>query len=146
MPKLLTTVLFAGAMALGALFTGCSSIPVIGDDGGPAPTVNFVRQVKPILEAECLRCHHAGRAMRGLNLETLAKANSSWPGGPVIVHGSAQKSRVYQVIRLDVDTPVQLRDSQPHVLSFDQRETLRVWLDEGAGWPADLPPLQPSST
>lgn len=111
--------------------------------------LDFVTQVRPLLENRCINCHHAGALMGHLNLETRAKAFSERPGGPVIIPGDPEASRFYQVLNLPV-TDQQAMPPEGHRIPDAEKETLKTWIAQGADWPegADgilkpLPPIQP---
>jgi len=130
----------SAALCLAACSSVESSKPrLLGKDDAPK-TVDFQRDVRPFLEARCLSCHHAGKAMRGLNLETLKLANSSWRGGPVIVPKTPERSVLIQVLSLDIDRASGLAE---HRVTLAERERLAAWIREGASWPSDVPPLRP---
>jgi hypothetical protein len=128
------------AVALGGL-AACAS----PSQGGlfkreqKAKTISFERDIQPILETRCLSCHHAAKASRDLNLETLKLANTSWRGGPVIVAEHPQRSMLVQFLELDVTG----ESKSAHAISFADREKLNTWISEGADWPTTIPPLQP---
>jgi hypothetical protein len=132
-----------GCLALWGL-AACSSVklpkPPLLDKEDTPKTVDFTRDVRPFLESRCLSCHHAGKAVRGLNLETRKLADSSWRGGPVIVPGSPDRSALVQVLYLDIDRP---SGPAEHRVTFAERERLATWIREGASWPSDIPPLRP---
>jgi hypothetical protein len=96
-------------------------------------TVDFGREVRPILSENCFQCHgpDSGARQAGLRLDTreglLAKAG-------VVTPGRAAESRLYQ--RISHAQPA-LRMPPPHSkkeLRPAQVEALRRWIDQGAQW------------
>jgi uncharacterized membrane protein len=85
--------------------------------------VNFVRDVKPILENNCVRCHGADVAMRGVRLNTKQRAML------VLVKKDPDQSLLYTTAKVGVMPP------GPKKLTARELETLRKWIAEGARWP-----------
>ncbi len=88
-----------------------------------AAKVKFVRDVKPILENHCVRCHGNGAAMRGLRLDNRERA---WMA---IVKKQPEDSRVYLASRSKFMPPGDRK------LTPTELETMRLWILEGAKWP-----------
>jgi mono/diheme cytochrome c family protein len=88
-----------------------------------AARVNFVRDVKPILENHCVRCHGAEVAMRGIRLNTRERA---WLA---LVKKKPDDSLLYTTAKVGVMPP------GPKKLTSEEIETLRKWIAEGAHWP-----------
>ena len=85
--------------------------------------VNFVRDVKPILELRCVRCHGSESAMKNLRLNRKDRAMV------VIVPKKPEESRLFLAARSGFMPPGKLK------LSAADMETLRKWIAEGARWP-----------
>lgn len=94
------------------------------------PPVDFHRQLKPILEASCIRCHGADRAEDDIRFETWETM------APYVVPGKPDESILYETLVLpDHDRramPIRDRDR----LSDEQIAMVRAWIVQGAGWPA----------
>ncbi len=95
--------------------------------------VNFMRDVKPILELHCVRCHGADRAMKNLRLDGRERAMRA------IVAGKPEESVLYLSIKTSFMPP------GADKISASELETLRRWIAEGARWPknAQLEPKNP---
>ena len=91
-----------------------------------AAKVNFVRDVKPILELRCVRCHGSELAMKNLRLSRKDRAMV------VIVPGKPEESRLFLAAQSGFMPPGGPR------LSADELETLRKWIAEGARWPKNV--------
>jgi len=130
--------------AIAAFFAGISGAFALGpsfgrhDDGTKLGTVDFGRDVKPILEASCYRCHGPDKSKADLRLDLRARALAGAKAGSekVIVAGDALASELYQrLVSTDEDERMP-QGADP--LSAQQIATLRAWLDEGATWPDEF--------
>src|SRR5689334_6288279 len=69
-----------------------------------AHQVDFAKEVQPVLEASCIKCHGHGRSKGGFQVdsrETLLKGGDSGPG--VVVGKSAESYLIELVSGLDPD-------------------------------------------
>lgn len=101
----------------------------------PSPSadrdVDFARDIRPILEANCNQCHGAGQSMNGLRLDTREAALKGGQSGPAILPGDGSSSLLYRKIVGDAPgSPMPLTGALPR----DQVEMIRIWLDQGAPW------------
>lgn len=101
-----------------------------------AVDVDFVRDVRPILQQRCYLCHGADKQKSGLRLDVKSEAFRGGDAyGPSIVAGNADASPLMQ---LACETDPSLRmplDSPP--LTAEEISTLARWITEGAVWPED---------
>ena len=88
--------------------------------------VDFVREVKPILEIRCVRCHGAETAMKHLRLHRKDRAMM------VIVPKRPEESQLFLAARSGAMPP-----GGPK-LPAAELETLRKWIAEGAHWPKNV--------
>src|SRR5216110_2869390 len=60
----------------------------------PAATqpINFTKDVKPILEASCVKCHGRGRAKGGFRLDTRETLLEGGDSGAAVVAGKREES------------------------------------------------------
>lgn len=96
--------------------------------------VNFVPDVKPVLESLCLECHHSRYVFAGLNLETKKLAMKGGRSGPVIVPGAPHQSLLYKVLLLGHENPVAMPPT-PERLEREQQQLIHDWILQGAPWP-----------
>lgn len=100
----------------------------------PAGGVDFHRQIKPILEAQCYSCHQGSKVKGGLRLdvheEALLGGNAD---GPAIVPHKPDESAIIQ--RIMSDDPDVVMPAKGDRLPARDIELLRRWISEGAAWP-----------
>jgi ankyrin repeat protein/mono/diheme cytochrome c family protein len=100
-------------------------------------TVDFGRDVQPILRENCVDCHGPGQQMRGLRLDRRRDAlpNRVGANGVTILPGNGAASRLY--LRVSGTTAgLQMPPSGP--LAADQIDIIKRWIDQGADWPDHL--------
>ncbi len=117
--RLLSTLLFASSLV-------CS---VEAEE-----PVDFVTQIKPILERRCVSCHGQEKRKGKLRLdvkEALIKR------GRVIVPGAAVESLLFQRINLDKSHD-DIMPPTGEALDDKTIELIRRWIDEGARWPDNV--------
>ncbi|MCF6311699.1 MAG: hypothetical protein L3J39_04540 [Verrucomicrobiales bacterium] len=98
--------------------------------------VDFLTEVKPLLENYCLSCHNTGLLLGDLNLETRVLAFSARQGGGAIVPGKPESSRFYQVLKLKSGDKKAM-PPEKHRMSKGEREVIFQWIKQGAHWPKD---------
>ncbi len=101
-----------------------------------AGTVDFVRDVKPVFDIACVKCHGKGKAKGGFSLDTrevFFKGGDS--GAPVVAGRSAESLLIELVAGFDPETVMPKKGSK---LKPAQVATLRAWIDQGAKWPAEV--------
>ncbi|MFO1450078.1 MAG: PSD1 and planctomycete cytochrome C domain-containing protein [Opitutaceae bacterium] len=129
------------------LFTLGLTAGSIAATGAP---VDFTRDIKPILSDTCYHCHgpDAGSRKSGLRLDRQADALAGGKSGlPAIVPGQPDASElIARIFSQDPDEIMPSPDSH-RTLTATQKELLRRWIAEGAGWKehwAYVPPTRPS--
>ena len=104
--------------------------------------VDFVKEVQPILEFNCVRCHNpkATAVEKGdTSVELYSKAKAV--RGKTIVPGDAAKSKAYTTTVLPDDDeklmpPMEeIKKGSSARLSKADAEILKTWINEGAKWP-----------
>jgi formylglycine-generating enzyme required for sulfatase activity len=101
-----------------------------------ADKVDFAKDVKPILEKHCLRCHGTEKPKGGLVLTTLELAIKGGDSGPSIVPGQPDKSPLYtSTIKLAHEDGVM--PPKGDLLKKTETDTLKNWILAGADWPKD---------
>ncbi len=103
-----------------------------------AEPVDFTREVKPLLENHCVKCHSGEKPKGRLNLQTKASAFKGGDGGPGIVAGNPDKSPVYKLTTLPPDNDNVMPPSKEQPLLKEQIELLKDWISQGANWPDNV--------
>jgi len=97
-------------------------------------TVDFVRDVRPIFEASCFKCHGPeGKPKGQLRLDSRAPALRGGVSGAVFVPGKGRESRLYRLL-VSEDEAERMPLKAPR-LPRERIEVIRRWIDEGAPWP-----------
>ena len=100
-------------------------------------TVDFQRDVRPILSDNCFQCHGPDEGTRtaALRLDTEEGAFARRPNGTIIAPGDLEASLLYQRITHENE---RMRMPPPALsnktLSTEQIDVLRRWIEEGASW------------
>jgi hypothetical protein len=95
--------------------------------------IDFTRDVRPILNAHCTKCHGGIRAKAELNLINKESVFSASESGLIpIVSGNPEKS---ELIRRISHTDKEKRMPPKNSLKKEQITTLNQWVKEGAKWP-----------
>ncbi|MCB0686639.1 MAG: DUF1553 domain-containing protein [Saprospiraceae bacterium] len=99
----------------------------------PNDMVSFNRDIRPIFNAKCLRCHGGVKANGDLSLlfeEDAFKPTQS--GYPAIVPGKSQQSQLYKrLIQKDPELRMPLENPP---LTEQEIKLIGRWIDQGAKW------------
>ena len=136
----------------------CGAAFVVGSLAGQAAEVDvsklpppatgmiyFERDIKPILEQSCLRCHGPGRPKSGFRLDNRADALKGGERGIDILPGNSAKSPLIHFVAYlseDTEMPPLGKGEQ---LTTNQVALLRAWIDQGLIWDDSTSPLPPDS-
>src|SRR5262249_29858538 len=103
----------------------------------PAPhKVDYARDVKPILAANCYRCHGEKKQRGEYRLDREADAFKGGEKGRAIIAAKGADSPLLpRVAGLD---PERVMPPSGERLTAGQVAVLRAWIDQGAAWPDDL--------
>lgn len=109
-----------------------SKLPPPSDKKGLA----YEKDIKPIIEKSCVKCHSGEKPKSKYRIDTLANAIKGGESGEaaIIPGNSAKSPMVHNVSDLIEDMempPTDKRDKYP-ALTKDQIGILRAWIDQGA--------------
>ena len=92
--------------------------------------VDFEKQIAPILEQHCVRCHSPGNNKGDVSLATFADLRSN----EYVIAGNANGSYLMELVTSqDGEPPAMPKDAKS--LSQSDVELLRRWIGQGAKWP-----------
>jgi mono/diheme cytochrome c family protein len=131
-------------------FTASAAEPIDETKLPPAASgnVDFDRDIKPIFEANCYRCHGPERPKSHFRLDNRDAALKGGDNGVDIIPGNSAKSPlVHYIARLvsDMEMPP---PGKGEPLSSEEVAKVRAWIDQGAVWGGTnvLPALAFSAT
>lgn len=105
--------------------------------------IDFSRQIKPILENHCYKCHGLEKPKSHFRLTSREEALKGGEHGVDILPGNSTNSPlIHYVTRLvpDMEMPPEGRGNP---LSKEEVSFLRAWIDQGVAW--ESAPPQPST-
>lgn len=106
-------------------------------------TLDFYRDVRPVLERRCVECHRGTHPKGGLRLDFREFANQGGDSGLAFEPGRASASELLR--RVCSDDESEWMPPKGERMTASEVETLRKWIDEGAAWP-ELPLVRQSFT
>ncbi len=110
---------------------------------GCSKEVSYSKDVKPVINANCLECHDGkgeGSEESGLILVTYDDLMQGTKFGQVVVPGDSESSTLYRLIGHKADPKIQMPPHHKETLASKrmtpltdkQIETIKEWIDEGA--------------
>ena len=101
-----------------------------------AATVDFGREIRPILSDACFHCHGPDKSTRmaGLRLDTRDGAFAARKNGQPIAAGKPAESLILQRIN-HANAAMRMPPVASHkTISDAQKTTLKRWIEQGAYW------------
>jgi hypothetical protein len=130
---------------------GCALIATLAvtpKDKAEDKKVDFVKEVQPILESSCVKCHGAdpkGKKPKGeYDITTKAATFKGGSSKNDLVPGKAEESLFYKTLLAAVGTGDDEVGRMPYKkdpLPAEQIKILKDWIDQGAVWPDDVKKL-----
>ena len=117
-------VIFASVLGTLTAVTGCSK----------TPTVNFNKEVDPLLKKYCAECHLAqgkGTLESGFQVDSYDTIMKGTKYGPVIVPGDSTSSTLYRLVAGKVHKSIQMPHGKEK-LSPEEIALIQNWIDQGA--------------
>src|SRR5262245_20306422 len=114
-------------------------------------TIDFARDIQPLLRANCYGCHNATLSSGNFRLDRRRDSmpNRVGANNARIVPGKSDESRLYQRVS---GTQAGLQMPPTGALKPEEIRTIKDWIDHGADWPDALagetpsPPQDPVAT
>ncbi len=98
--------------------------------------VDFARDIKPIFEASCVKCHGRGKDKGGFKLDTRETFLKGGDNGAVATAGRSAESFLIELVSgLDPDNVMPVKGSK---LTAKQVGLLRAWIDRGMTWDPEI--------
>ncbi|HEX8312090.1 MAG TPA: DUF1549 domain-containing protein, partial [Chthoniobacteraceae bacterium] len=99
-----------------------------------ARPVDFAKDIQPIFEAKCVKCHGAEKQKGGyrLDVKSIALTGGENHAPNIIPAKSAESPLIQFIAGLDEDMTMPPKGER---LSGEQIGLLRTWIDNGAEWP-----------
>src|SRR5262245_32889905 len=99
-------------------------------------SISFSKEIKPIFEASCIKCHGRGKDKGGLRLDTRETLLKGGDTGPAVVPGESAESLLIALVQgVDPDSIMPQKGSR---LTPEQIGVLRAWIDQGLRWDAGV--------
>ncbi len=118
-------------LRIGILLLMSYSAPVFA-----AESVDYLKEIKPLLSGACYQCHSETQQKHGLRLDTAAFALKGGTNGPAIVPGKSQESLLIKAVKgMAKELPRMPFKKTP--LDDEKIALLEKWIDEGAKAPAN---------
>src|SRR5688572_21666051 len=97
--------------------------------------VDFDRDIAPIIENSCIRCHGNERPKSRFRMDSRQSLLKGGQHGLAVVEGnSARSPLIHYVARLVPD--MEMPPKQEDALTTEQVSLLRAWIDQGLKWGA----------
>ncbi len=96
-------------------------------------TVDFVRQIKPLLQKRCVECHGAETQEGGLRLDVRSVALEGGDSGYAIVPGRSADGALIE--RVTSNDPELRMPPEGDRLTEAEVALLKRWIEQGADWP-----------
>jgi mono/diheme cytochrome c family protein len=100
-----------------------------------AESVDYLRDVKPVLAKHCISCHGPQKQRSGLRLDTAKAALESGNSGAVIIPGKSGESPLVKALTGADGVKAMPPKEQPRVPA-EQIAAIKAWIDQGAKAPA----------
>jgi hypothetical protein len=132
-PRRVVSLVFGALLTLG----GYDSV-VRAEEPASAATVDFARDIQPLLRKHCFSCHGEKAQEGGLRLDQKKHALTGGDSGPEIVPRKSADSRLVRVIAgSDEEFGRMPPVGKGEPLSAGEIARVRAWIDQGAHWPDD---------
>ncbi|MDF1825155.1 MAG: PSD1 and planctomycete cytochrome C domain-containing protein [Verrucomicrobiales bacterium] len=115
----------------------CAAGVSLRAEGNADSGIDFVKDIQPILEFNCVKCHHEAKVKGGLRFDQAALFFEGGDGGPALVKGEPDNSLMIEMVELPSDD-MDVMPPEGRTLHDHEIAKLRQWIKEGASWPEEL--------
>ncbi len=125
---IIVSIFTLGLFTAAAADVDISKLPPASDKKG----VTYAKDIKPIFEKTCFKCHGPEKQKGKLRLDSLEAALKGGENGADVLPGKSEKSTlVHNVARLDEDSAMP-PEGKADPLTKEQVALIRAWIDQGA--------------
>ena len=124
----LTLGIITCAVRLQAADVDITKLPPASDKKG----LTFDKDIKPIFEKSCFKCHGAEKQKGKLRVDSLAAALKGGEDGKVITPGDSAKSGLVHAVARLVEDDAMPPAEKGEPLTKEQVGVIRAWIDQGA--------------
>ncbi|MGQ0635087.1 MAG: PSD1 and planctomycete cytochrome C domain-containing protein [Planctomycetaceae bacterium] len=100
-----------------------------------ANEVDFAKDVRPILQARCIKCHGPEKQKSSLRVDSRTRLLAGGDSGPAIIPGDPEHSYLVELVSSADQATRMPPKGDP--LSAEQIAKIRQWIREGAKWPME---------
>ena len=98
-----------------------------------ATPLDYDKDVRPVLENRCFKCHGPEKQKGKMRLDSLEAALKGGENGPDIIKGDSAKSTlVHNVARIGDEDDAMPPEGKGDPLTKEQVGLIRAWIDQGA--------------
>jgi mono/diheme cytochrome c family protein len=98
--------------------------------------VDFAKDIQPILNASCAKCHGRGKSKGGFRIDNREAFLAPADSGPAVLPGNSRDSYLIHLVS-GLDPEFVMPDKGTR-LTADEVSLLRAWIDQGVTWDADV--------
>lgn len=117
-----------------SVFIALAVICFFGVSAWADAKIDFKKDIEPIFQQNCIKCHGPEKQKGDLRLDSKATAMKGGKDGVVITVGQAAKSELYRRISLPAGSD-DIMPSKGDPLTKAQTDLIKEWINQGAEWP-----------
>ncbi len=123
------SVLFVATASLLAADVDVSKLPPAAKQAG----VTYDKDIKPVFEKSCFKCHGPEKQKGKLRLDSLLAAIKGGENAPdIVVKDSAKSPLIWSVARIGDEDDAMPPKGKGEPLTSEQVALIRAWIDQGA--------------
>ncbi len=104
--------------------------------------VDFSKEIKPLFEESCIKCHAKGKAKGGFSLENRVAFLKGGDNGPTATEGKSAESYLVELVA--GTGPDEMMPKKGTKWTPEQVGLLRAWIDQGMPWEANVTFARPA--
>lgn len=127
---------FVSGLGVTAILLVSWNLAPVGAQEDASRPEYYTTKVKPIFDANCMRCHSAEKHKGGLNMESTASMVKGGRDGSVLTPGDPDKSLLVRLMRHEgpANDPMPMPPNKPKVSDADIA-VVTAWVKAGAIMP-----------